>query len=257
MQLALRRNEFSLYYQPIVDLAANRLAGVEALIRWRHPEKGLVPPDGFIPIAEETGFIVDIGLWGLETACRQLAAWQAEGRNLYMSINISGRQIPEGLPPQTLAEALARHGVEPGRLVLEITEGVLLADVPKALQWLTAVRELGLRLYLDDFGTGYSSLSYLKRFPVSTVKVDKSFVHDMHNDASDRALVEAVVAMAKSLGMSVVAEGVETVQQLDLLRAMGCRYGQGYYFSRPVPIEEFDAVSHRISTMFATTGQTT
>jgi diguanylate cyclase (GGDEF)-like protein/PAS domain S-box-containing protein len=257
MQLALRRDEFRLFYQPIVDLVENRLAGVEALIRWHHPEKGLVPPDAFIPVAEETGFIVDIGLWGLETACRQLAAWQLEGRNLYMSINISGRQIPDGLSPQALFDAISRHGVEPWRLVLEITEGVLMADVAKALQWMVAIREKGLRFYLDDFGTGYSSLSYLKRFPVSTVKVDKSFVRDMHNDASDRALVEAVVAMAKSLGMSVVAEGVETVEQLDLLRAMGCRYGQGYYFSKPVPVEEFDGVSARVDAMLAATRQST
>ena len=255
MQLALRRDEFRLYYQPIVDLAENRLAGVEALIRWHHAEKGLVPPDAFIPIAEETGLIVDIGLWGLETACRQLAIWQSEGRDLYMSLNVSGRQIPDGLPPKALSNAIARHGVEPQRLVLEITEGVLMADLDVSLQWLATVRKLGLRFYLDDFGTGYSSLSYLKRFPISTVKVDKSFVHDMHHDAGDRALVEAVVAMAKSLGMSVVAEGVETVEQLDLLRAMGCRYGQGYYFSKPVPIEEFGAVSAHIEALLAETRQ--
>jgi diguanylate cyclase (GGDEF)-like protein/PAS domain S-box-containing protein len=257
MQLALRRNEFSLYYQPIVDLDENRLAGVEALIRWRHPERGLVAPDAFIPVAEETGFIVDIGLWALEAACRQLALWQAAGRNLYMSLNISGRQIPDGLPPQALAAAIARHGVEPWRLVLEITEGVLMEDVAKAQQWLAAVREQGMRFYLDDFGTGYSSLSYLKRFPVSTVKVDRAFVRDMHNDASDRALVGAIVAMAKSLGMSVVAEGVETLEQLDLLRAMGCRYGQGYYFSKPVPVADFDQVAVRVDAMLAAMKQPT
>jgi len=246
MQLALQRDEFRLFYQPIIDLEQNRVAGAEALIRWHHPEKGLVPPDAFIPIAEETGFIVDIGLWALETVCRQLADWQAEGRDIYLSLNVSGRQIPDGLPPHVLREALARHGVEPWRLVLEITEGVLLADVEKAQQWLSAVREQGLRFYLDDFGTGYSSLSYLKRFPVNSVKVDKSFVCDMHNDASDRALVAAVIAMASSLSMSVVAEGVEMAEQLELLRAMSCRYAQGYYFSRAVPIEEFGELSARI-----------
>lgn len=253
MQLALRRDEFRLFYQPIIDLDGNRLAGVEALIRWQHPERGLVPPDAFIPVAEETGFIVDIGLWGLETACRQIASWQAEGRNLYLSLNISGRQIPDGLPPQALAETIARHGIDPWRLVLEITEGVLMADVARAQQWLAEVREKGMRFYLDDFGTGYSSLSYLKRFPVSTVKVDKSFVRDMHNDASDRALVGAIVAMAKSLGMSSVAEGVETMEQLELLRAMDCRYAQGYHFSKPVPIEEFDGVAARVDSMLAAT----
>lgn len=249
MHLALHRGEFELFYQPIVDLVNNRLAGAEALIRWHHPERGLIPPDAFIPLAEETGQIVDIGSWVLEEACRQLSAWQAEGKDYYISINISGRQIPDGMPPAKLAEAVHRYGIDASRLVLEITEGVLLADIDQSQNWLSAVREQGFRIYLDDFGTGYSSLSYLKRFAVDTVKVDKSFVSDMGGDTSDHTLVEAIVAMARSLGLHVVAEGVENIAQLELLRQMNCRSIQGYYFSRPVPAEEFAQVAIRMKKM--------
>lgn len=255
LRLALRNGDFRLYLQPIIDLRGNRLAGAEALIRWQHPIRGLVPPDAFIPIAEQTGLINDIGLWVLDTACAQLAAWELAGKNRHLSLNVSVRQIPEGLPPSVLAEALQRHGVSPSRLALEITEGALLSDIEKALGWLKAVREMGCRVYLDDFGTGYSSLSYLKRFPVDTLKVDKSFVQEMHVHSSDRALVEAVVAMGRSLGLDVVAEGVETALQAHLLREMDCRYAQGYHFSRPVPIEDFDIAAERVAALLANPGQ--
>jgi EAL domain-containing protein (putative c-di-GMP-specific phosphodiesterase class I) len=251
MHIALRRQEFSLFYQPLVDLSSNRLVGAEALIRWRHPTRGLVPPDAFIPLAEETGFIVDLGFWVLEAACRQLAIWQGEGKEFYLSINISGRQIPDGMSPAWLAATCRKHGVEASRLVLEITEGVLLADANKALDWLGEVRTFGFGIYLDDFGTGYSSLSYLKRFPVDTVKIDKSFVRDMGGDKSDRALVEAIIAMARSLRLQTVAEGVEDATQLALLREMGCDRVQGYYFSKPVPCEQFDAVCQHIQGLLA------
>lgn len=246
MQLALRRSEFELYFQPIVDLRVNRLVGAEALIRWHHQSRGMIPPDAFIPLAEESGLIVDIGHWALEAACRQLAIWGSNGHPWYLSLNISGRQIPDGLTPAALANALRRHGVEHTRLALEVTEGVLMKDVDLAQRWLGTIRETGSRIYLDDFGTGYSSLSYLKRFPVDVLKVDKSFVRDIHNDPGDRALVQAIIAMADSLGMEVVAEGVENREQLALLRRMNCRHAQGYYFSRAVPAREFDIIASTI-----------
>ncbi len=251
MQLALRRGEFELYYQPIVDLRFNRLVGAEALMRWRHQDRGMIPPDAFIPLAEETGLIIDIGLWALEAACQQLAKWTTDGRDWSLSLNISGRQIPDGLSPAALADAVRRHGVDHARLALEITEGVLMKDFDLAQRWLGTAREMGFRVYLDDFGTGYSSLSYLKRFPVNVLKVDKSFVRDMHGDPSDRTLVEAVVAMARSLDMQVVAEGVENPEQLALLRQMNCRYAQGYYFSRAVPAREFEATAMSVNTLLA------
>ena len=251
LRQALPANNLELYYQPIIDLAGNRLAGVEALIRWHHPEQGLIPPDAFIPLAEESGFIIEIGRWTLESACRQIRAWQDAGQDLYISVNVSAKQIPEGLPPAMIAAALRRHGATPSRLVLEITEGVLLGDVMAAQDWLKGVRDLGIRTYLDDFGTGYSSLSSLKRGPFDSVKIDKSFVREIGEDTADRALVEAVIAMARGLGLKVVAEGVETPVQLDLLRRLGCHNVQGYHFSRPVPIADFPATQARIEGMLA------
>ncbi len=251
LRQALPGGQLQLYYQPIIDTTQNRLAGAEALMRWQHPEQGLIPPDAFIPLAEESGFIQDMGLWALETACRQLRAWQTEGQNLYLSVNVSARQIPDGLTPAMIQAALQRHGVPASRLVLEITEGVLMGDLMAAQDWLSGVRDLGVRTYLDDFGTGYSSLSYLKRFPFDSVKIDKSFVRDMNEDNADRALVEAVIALARGLKLNVVAEGVETRAQLDLLRRLGCHYVQGYHFSRPVPIADFPAAMARIAGMLA------
>jgi diguanylate cyclase (GGDEF)-like protein/PAS domain S-box-containing protein len=254
LRQALRNHDFRLYLQPIIDLRHKHLAGAEALIRWQHPIRGLVPPDAFIPVAEQTGLINDIGLWVLDAACAQLAAWEQQGRSFHISINVSARQIPDGLPPSALSDAFQRHGISPARLALEITEGVLLSDIEKAQGWLKAVHDMGCRVYLDDFGTGYSSLSYLKRFPVDTLKVDKSFVQDMHIHNSERALVEAVVAMGRSLGLDVVAEGVENIQQIHLLRSMDCRYVQGYHFSRPVPAEDFDLVAERVAALLAVSG---
>lgn len=251
LRQAMAKQEFVLFYQPIVDLQANRLAGAETLIRWRHPVRGLVPPDQFIPLAEQTGLINEIGLWVLDQACAQLAAWQAAGQDLHISFNVSARQIPDGLPPSALQEALQRHGIAPHRLALEITEGVFIDDMDRALRWLDAVHHFGVRVYLDDFGTGYSSLSYLKRFPVDTLKVDKSFVRDMQERGNERSLVEAVVAMANSLDLDVVAEGVEEPQQAQILRDMQCRYAQGYYFSRPVPIDNFSTAAERVAFLLA------
>ncbi|HOI52932.1 MAG TPA: EAL domain-containing protein, partial [Azonexus sp.] len=228
--------------------------GAEALIRWRHPERGLVPPDRFIPLIEQSGLIDGLGLWVLDDACRQLAEWQRAGRPHYLSINVSGRQIPHGLPPAAVAEALARHGIPASRLALEITEGILLANIGEAQAWLQAVQALGVRVYLDDFGTGYSSLSYLNRFPLDTLKIDRSFVQDMATGNNAHSLVIAIVAMARSVGLQVVAEGVETAGQLEILSAIGCQYAQGYYLSRPVTAADFPEVASEIDRRLATPG---
>ncbi|TCT19014.1 putative bifunctional diguanylate cyclase/phosphodiesterase [Thiobaca trueperi] len=249
LRMAIREEQFVLFFQPIVDLLESRISGAEVLIRWNHPQRGLVSPNEFIPLAEDTGLIIDIGLWALEASGRQLARWRTEGRELSLSLNVSGRQIPAGLPVEVLRDALYRLGFRSEFLALEITEGVLLDDVEGALNWLTAVRSQGFSIYLDDFGTGYSSLSYLKRFPVDRLKVDRSFVRDIDKDPSDRALVEAIVAMARSLSLEVVAEGVEEAEHVRLLHAMGCRYLQGFYFSPPVPLETFDDIHDQLPDM--------
>jgi len=248
---AILRQEFVLFFQPVIDLRTHRISGAEALIRWRHPTRGLVHPDSFISLAEKTGLIVDIGLFVLEGACQQLLAWQNQGLDYTLSLNVSGRQIPQGIPPAKLQEMVQHYGISPSQLALEITEGVMLQDIDKSLEWLGAVHALGFRVYLDDFGTGYSSLSYLKRFPVDTLKVDQSFVQDMQDDNNEYTLVGAIIAMGLSLGLEIVAEGVELPSHLEALQRMGCQYAQGYYFSRPVPAEEFDAAAARITALLA------
>ncbi len=246
---AILRQEFVLFFQPVIGLRTHGIAGAEALIRWRHPTRGLVPPDSFIPLAEKTGLIVDIGLFVLEGACQQLLAWKTRGLDYTLSLNVSGRQIPQGLPPSKLQEMVQHYGVSPDKLALEITEGVMLQDIDKSLEWLDAVHALGFRVYLDDFGTGYSSLSYLKRFPVDTLKVDQSFVQDMRDENNENTLVGAIIAMGLSLGLEIVAEGVELPSHLAALQRMGCQYAQGFYFSRPVPAEEFDTAVARITAL--------
>jgi len=250
LRQALAGGQLHLVFQPIIDIAAGRLAGAEALLRWEHPVRGMVSPETFIPLAEELGLIGEIGAMVLDEACRQVAVWRRDGLDMYVSVNVSVRQIPDALPPHAIHDALMRHGLPPAAVALEITEGVLMADVAVAQAWIGSLRTAGLRIYLDDFGTGYSSLSYLKRFPMDTVKIDKSFIRDMGADNSDRALVEAIVTMANSLGLNVVAEGIEDAQQLAILHKMGCGYGQGYYFSRPVKGEEFLAAVARIDAQF-------
>lgn len=239
MANAISAGEFRVHYQPIVNVANGLIIGAEALIRWQHPIHGMIPPDRFIPIAEETGQIVSIGLWMVEEVASQLAIWKRLGHPHYVSINVSGRQIPDGLSPAHLANVIKRHGISPDVLVLEITEGVLLSDVEQACTWLAEIRAMGIRVYLDDFGTGYSSLSYLKRFPLDTVKIDRSFIRDLANNQNDQALVKAIISMAHSLSMDVVAEGLEDKEQLGMLHALGCENAQGYFYSRPVPAAAF------------------
>lgn len=251
LRLAPYRGELLMYYQPIIDLQARRVVGAEALIRWQHPERGLVPPDAFIPLAEKSGLIEDIGLWCLDTACRQLADWRQQALDLCLTINVSARQIPDALPVEILLATMSRYGLQPADLGLEITEGVLLTDISAASTWLDSVRQAGFMVYLDDFGTGYSSLSYLKRFRVDKVKIDKSFVRDVRADNSDRALIESVLILAESLQFKVVAEGIEEADQAELLTRLGCQYGQGYFYSRPVPATEFLATLARLNQQFA------
>jgi diguanylate cyclase (GGDEF)-like protein/PAS domain S-box-containing protein len=232
---ALPRGELAMHYQPIIEIATHRLVGVEALMRWQQPTRGIVPPDLFIPVAESIGLIQELGIWALDEVCRQLARWREQGLHLHAAVNVSSRQIPDGLSPALLGGLLDKHGLQPKDLVLEITESILLCDIQAAQQWMDAVRAMGIRIALDDFGTGYSSLSYLQRLHWDVVKIDKSFVQEMGETASSRALVETIIGMGHLFGLGVVAEGVETAEQFSALRDMGCEFAQGYFLSRPLP----------------------
>lgn len=231
----------SLYlgFQPIVELATGKVVGAESLMRWQHPTRGMISPDVFIPLAEQIGVIKDIGLLALRSACQTVSQWRTHGHDLYVSINVSALQIPNGLMPKTILDELAAYGLPPDAIVIEVTEGVLMSNVPVAQAWMQGLVQAGLKLYLDDFGTGYSSLSYLKRFPLSAVKIDKSFIEDLVDDANDKSLVNAIIMMAKGLSLEVVAEGVENVEHMDILRGMGCRLGQGFLFSPAVQAHLF------------------
>jgi EAL domain-containing protein (putative c-di-GMP-specific phosphodiesterase class I) len=216
-------------YQPLVNLQSGRVGSFEALIRWQHPLRGLVQPADFIPIAEETGLIVPIGRWALQEACRQAATWPAE---ISVAVNVSAVQFGAGALGAQIDEALA-----PGRLELEVTETLLLQDDDANTRILRALRQRGIRTAMDDFGTGFSSLGYLRRFAFDKIKIDRCLVRDLPDSAGGDAIVHAIIALARSLGIAVTAEGVETQAQLDLLRAQNCAQVQGYLFSRPVPPE--------------------
>ena len=235
---ALRRKEFCVYYQPLVRFSGTEVVGFEALLRWQHPERGLVGPRDFIPIAEETGLIVDIGAWVLHEVCREAASWAAAAPGappLQVSVNLSARQLAHPDLVATVAEALALSRLDPSTLSLEITESVLMDDPQLAVTILHALRSLGVHLSVDDFGTGHSSLGYLKALPVDCIKIDRTFVSGLGTDADDTAIVAAVVGLGHALGLSVTAEGVETPQQLGQLQALGCDVGQGFYFAKPQP----------------------
>ncbi len=240
LRQALERHELELYYQPIVDAVTNELISVEALLRWNHPSLGAVPPDRFIPLAEESGLIGVIGDWVLKTACAQARRWRSSGLKIGMSVNLSCGQRSLGLTSWSLASILQDTGLPGEALTLEITEGVLVEDSAEVVDWLLGFKRLGVSLSVDDFGTGYSSLSYLKKFPVDVLKIDRAFVSDMVNSRQDASLVKAILAVGKSLGLKLVAEGVETEQQRELLSAYGCSYLQGYLFGGPMPVDIFD-----------------
>jgi EAL domain-containing protein (putative c-di-GMP-specific phosphodiesterase class I) len=241
LRKALEGHQFHLHYQIQVDSSLRPL-GAEALIRWLHPERGLVPPDQFIPLAEETGLIVPIGQWVLETACAQLNAWQqnAHTRDLMLSVNVSAKQFRQTDFVAQVQSLAQRHAINPGLLKLELTESMLLDNIENTIATMNELREIDVRFSLDDFGTGYSSLQYLTRLPLDQLKIDQSFVHEIAVDPSDTAIVLTIVAMAHSLNMDVIAEGVETEEQRQSLINMGCTDFQGYLFGKPVPIEQFE-----------------
>jgi predicted signal transduction protein with EAL and GGDEF domain len=245
MRGAVERAELFLQYQPIVSLATGALRGFEALVRWRHPERGVIPPAKFIPIAEETGMIIPIGKWVLDEACRQMSRWQKLSRldgPLPVSVNLSGKQFLQSDLLEQVREVLRETGLDPRGLKLEITETVVMENIETATQTLEQLRALGVELSIDDFGTGYSSLSYLQRFPVSTLKIDRSFVSRMNESDGTAQIVRTIMKLAQNLGMDVVAEGVETEGQRAQLRDFECEFGQGYFFSRPMDVDAAEAL---------------
>jgi EAL domain-containing protein (putative c-di-GMP-specific phosphodiesterase class I) len=234
---ALERGEFVLYYQPEVSLHDGTIVGFEALLRWQHPQRGLLQPSAFMPLAEETDLIVPIGSWVLEEACGQAKRWEEKRPSAppaTIEVNLSSRQLARRGLARSIEEVLRRADLEAHRLALDITETTLIKASEDSAQALDALKKMGIRLHLDDFGTGYSSPSYLKRFPVDRVNVDKSFVKGLGENATDTALVRMIIDLCHTLGVEVLAEGVETSEQAALLRDMGCDMGQGYYFARPL-----------------------
>jgi diguanylate cyclase (GGDEF)-like protein len=243
LRAAVGRDEFRLYYQPIVDLASSTIVAAEALVRWQHPERGLVLPAEFISVAEDTGLILPIGAWVLKTACTEAQSWVRRGLPpVRISINLSARQFQQDDFVRQVSTILAETGLDPSRLELEITESVAMDNADHTVSMLRRMQDLGVRLTIDDFGTGYSSLSYLKRFPLHALKIDRSFVQDIASDPRNAAVAQAIVALGHGLDIDVIAEGVETEEQRSLLQAQGCQALQGYLFSRPLPPERFGAL---------------
>ena len=244
LRRALEREEFCVHYQPIVNLDNGQLAGFEALIRWQHPEKGFISPGDFISLAEDTGLVIPLGMWVLKTACQQLARWQWQShsnRHLFMSVNLSSKQTSQTDLVGEIRAVLKETHVDPSHLKLEITESAVMDDAEKTVQLLRRLKALGVQISIDDFGTGYSSLGYLHRFPVDTLKIDRSFVSRIGEAAENLEIVRTIISLAENMGMDVVAEGVETLAQFSQLRTLKCQYGQGYLFARPVDAESIDA----------------
>ncbi|MDR6916262.1 diguanylate cyclase (GGDEF)-like protein [Pseudomonas sp. 3296] len=240
IRLALERKEFVLHYQPKLDLVSGQVVGAEALIRWQKPGVGLVYPSEFIGVAEDSGLIVPLSKWVLAEACRQACAWQADGLpKICMSVNMSAIDFRQRDFVDGIEQTLEQTGLEPALLELEITEGVLMQNIDATVTSLNRLKALGVRLAIDDFGTGYSSLSYLRRFPIDVLKIDQSFIRGLSNDSNDAALVSTIISMGRSLNLTIIAEGVETLEQLDFLKAHQCEEGQGYYFSKAVEPSAF------------------
>jgi EAL domain-containing protein (putative c-di-GMP-specific phosphodiesterase class I) len=240
---ALEREEFQMHYQPIVSLASGETVGAEALVRWRHPERGLLLPEEFIPVAEETGLISPLGAWALQEACARGRAWHRAGlAGLRIAVNVSPRQFRQGNLPALLRRVLQATDLDPALLTIELTESALLESLEESVRSVQELKALGLKISLDDFGTGYSSLSYLRRFPVDTLKIDQSFVQNVTTDPRDAAIATSVIALAHSLKLTVIAEGVETSDQLAFLREAKCEEMQGFVFSRAVPPHAFEQI---------------
>ncbi len=238
---ALERNEFRVYYQPRVRLDDGRLIGAEALLRWQHPERGLVLPQVFLPLLEETGLIVETGGWILQQACRQIRAWHDAGLHLAVSVNLSARELADHSLIERVSASLLQNGIPASRLEIELTEGTLMAHTEQNLAKLAALKGLGIQIAMDDFGTGYSSLAYLKRFPTDTLKIDKSFIDGLPGNEDDESITVTIIRLGMGLALHIVAEGIETPAQRGFLVSKGCHEGQGYLFSMPVPIDEFEA----------------
>ncbi len=240
LRRAIERNEFQVYYQPKIDMSSGKVSGMEALLRWQHSEIGLINPSQFIPIAEETGLIIPVGEWILRAACKQCMVWKEAGfPSLSVAVNLSSRQLKHQELLRIIKEVLDETGFDPEYLELELTESVIMHQAEKTIETLHKLKAMGIRISIDDFGTGYSSLSYLKRFPIDKLKIDQSFVHDVTTNEDDSSIVTAIIAIAQSLKLKIVAEGVETIDQLAFLKSMQCDEVQGYYFSRPLHTDAF------------------
>lgn len=236
---AIENNELELYYQPQISLSNGQITGFEALLRWRPEGGNPVPPNDFIPIAEETSLILELGAWVLNRACTQLKTWQGQGYNLApVAINLSARQFSEQDLVKMIEHEISAAGLQPALLELELTERVIMRNVEETRAKLQALKDIGVKLSVDDFGTGYSSMNYLKLFPLDVLKIDRSFVMDLGIDSNDESIIRAIVALSKGLGLTTIAEGVETEQQREMLSSIGCDLMQGYLFSRPVPADE-------------------
>ena len=246
LRKAIERNELVVYYQPLVDMKSSQVMGSEALIRWQHPEHGLLPPGHFIPVAEETGLICPISDLVVETACMQNKAWQQAGYDpLTVAVNVSARQFHQDTLVHSVTKALQKSHLDPWYLELELTESIMMQDSDATIKVLKRLKDMGIRISIDDFGTGYSSLSYLKRFPIDSVKIDRSFIQDITANSDDAAIAAAVIAMAHSLKLTVIAEGVETLEQLQLLQSLQCDEMQGYFVSPAVPADDFIEIVRR------------